>query len=123
MANEITLSVNLTAAKNGATVTGTVSQVSTMAGDQMISNVQVIGTASEAIVVGDVTTAGYVFFKNLDATNFVSISVLATAVAATCFAKLLPGDVTIIKAQGVSPTLTAIADTGAVNLQVIAIEL
>jgi hypothetical protein len=94
-----------------------------MAGDQMISNVQIIGTSSEALVLGDVTTVGYVYLKNLDPTNFVSVSVITPAVASTSFCKLLPGDMTIIKAVGTSPTLTAIADTGSVNLQVVAIEL
>ena len=123
MANEISLSVSVSASKNGASVTGSSSQISTMAGDQMISNVQIIGTASEALVLGDVTTPGYVYLKNLDPTNFVSISVITPAMASTCFCKLLPGDMTIIKAVGTSPTLTAIADTGSVNLQVVAIEL
>lgn len=123
MANEIQLSVNLNASKGGASASGTVSQVSTMAGDQMIASVQVIGTSSEAVNLGDVTTAGYVFLKNMDATNFVSVSVLATAVAATSFTKLLPGDAALIKAVGAPPTLTAIADTAAVNLYVVCVEL
>lgn len=123
MANEIQLSVNLVASKGGASVSGSASQVSTMAGDQMLTNVQIIGTSSEAIILGDSTTIGYVFFKNMDATNFVSISALATAVASTSFAKLLPGDCALIKAVGNPPTLTAIADTASVNLLVVAVEL
>ena len=121
MANEISLSINVIASKNGASVTGSSSQTSTMAGDQMISNVQIVGTSSEQLLLGDVTTAGYVYLKNLDSTNFVSVSVITPAVAGTSFTKLLAGDMTIIKA--VNANLYAIADTAPVNLQVIAIEL
>ena len=92
-----------------------------MSGDQMISNVQIIGTSSESVLLGDVTTIGYVYLRNMDATNFVSISALATAVAGTSFCKLLAGDACIFKA--VSTQLTAIADTAPVNLQVFALEL
>jgi len=121
MANEISASISLTASKGGATVQASSGVTATMSGDQMISNVQIIGTASEAILLGDVTTPGYVYFKNLDATNFVSISVLATAVAGTSFCKLLAGEACIVKA--VSTQLTAIADTASVNLQVVVVEL
>lgn len=121
MANEISAAITLSASKGGATVAATGSKTADMAGDQMIDNVQIIGTASEAIALGDVATPGYILFKNLDATNFVSISVLATAVAATSFTKLLPGDIALIKAVGTQ--ITAIADTASVNLRVVAIEL
>lgn len=121
MANEITYGISVTASKSGASVTGTASITATMSGAQMISNVQIIGTSSEAILLGDVATPGVVYIKNMDATNFVSISVLATAVAGTSFTKLLPGEACLFKA--VSTQLTAIADTAEVNIQVIAIEL
>lgn len=121
MANEISVSTTLSATKLGATVSSTGNRTVDMTGDQMISNVQIIGATSEAILLGDVTTPGYVYLKNLDATNFVSISVLATAVAGTSFTKLLAGDFCIFKA--VSTQITAIADTAPINLQVIAIEL
>ena len=121
MANEISATCNISATKGGATVTASNSVSATMSGDQMITNVQIIGTASEAILLGDVTTLGYIYFKNMDATNFVSISVLATAVAATSFSKLLAGEACMVKAVGTQ--YTAIADTASVNLQVVAIEL
>lgn len=121
MANEISASASISASKNGASVSASIAVTATMAGDQMISNVQIVGTASEAIALGDVSTPGYVFIRNLDSTNFVSISVLATAVAGTSFTKLLAGDFCIFKA--VSTQITAIADTAPVNLQVIVIEL
>jgi hypothetical protein len=121
MANEISVSASLSASKNGATIAASDSLSITMAGDQMISNVQIVPAASEAILLGDVTTPGYVYIKNLDPVNFVSISVLATAVAGTSFAKLLPGQFCVFPA--VSTTLTAIADTLPCNVQVVVIEL
>ena len=121
MANEISGSLSLTATKNGASVSASASipaAYTTMSGDQMISNVQIIGTSSEAITLGDVSTIGLVFLKNLDSTNFVTISVLATAVATTGFTKLLAGGWCCFPAY--STQITAIADTAPVNLQVIA---
>lgn len=120
MANEISVTSILSASKNGASVSATHSLKQTMAGDQMISNVQIVGTASESILLGDVTTPGWVYLRNLDSTNFVSISVLATAVAGTSFTKLEAGESCLFKA--VSTQLTAIADTAPVNLQVVVIE-
>ena len=124
MANEIAASCALSATKNSASVsaTATISGTSstTMSGDQMIANVQIIGTAAEAITVGDVSTIGYVMFKNMDSTNFVQLA-LDSGVSTQIFAKLLPGDFTIIKAA--TATMYAKADTANVNLFVMAIEL
>lgn len=124
MANEIQASASLIASKNGATVnvqstlSGSASGA-TMSGDQMLTNVQIVGTSAEAIVVGDVTTVGYVMLKNMDATNFVEIA-LDSAVSTQVFAKLLAGDFAIFPAK--TATMYAKADTANVNLLVTAIE-
>jgi len=81
-------------------------------------SVQIIGTgAHEAIVLTDITTAGYAFFKNLEAAggNFVEIGV---DVGATFypFVKLKAGEVAVLRLGTNAPY--AKADTGNVNLQV-----
>ncbi len=57
------------------------------------------------------------FLKNLDATNFVSISIVNPAVAGTSAIKLLAGEWCFVP-TGITAWY-AIADTGAVDLQII----
>jgi len=120
MANEINASISLGVNKNGLVLNGGGSKTADMAGDQGLTNVQIIGTSAEAIVLGDVSTIGYVAFKNLDPTNFVQLA-LDSGVSTQIFAKLLAGDVTLIKAA--TATMYAKADTANVNLLVTAVEL
>lgn len=91
-----------------------------MAGDQMISNVQIVGTSAEAIVLGDVSTIGYIMLKNMDATNFVEIA-LDSGVSTQKFSKIPAGGFAIFPAS--TATMYAKADTANVNLFVAAIEL
>lgn len=65
MANEISLSVRLTWSKSGAEIIGSVADTYDQDGDNAIENVQNIGSASEAIDIGDVTGSAYLMFKNL----------------------------------------------------------
>ncbi len=119
MANEISLSINFAVSKGGASVSGQSNASLTMSGEQFISNVQIIGITNETLVFGDVSTIGYVYCKNLDATNFVTISV--DSAQAQVIAKLLPGEACIFKPG--TTTVNAKADTAPVNLQVVACEL
>lgn len=121
MANEITLSASLSIVKSGVSIAGTVSGLAvTQAGDQSIGNVQNIGTSSEALTIGDVTTIGYLFLKNLDATNYVEFD-LNNPVSTTAFCKLLPGEGALIPTR--QTTIYGKANTAAVNVHVVAIEL
>lgn len=95
----------------------------TQVGTNSIGNVQNIGTTTEQIIYGDVTTIGYLMIQNLDATNFVSIG-LATPVTTgpgNAFAKLLPGEFLIIPTR--QTTVYALADTAACDVMVTAVEL
>jgi hypothetical protein len=120
MANEIGVSASIAASKGGATISASGTDTADMSGDQMIANVQSVGTSAEALQLGDVSTIGYLFLKNMDATNYVEVA-LDSAVSTQIFAKLLAGDVTLVKAA--TATLYAKANTAAVNLYVAATEL
>ena len=115
MANEISVSASLSVSKGGASISATGTVSFTMSGDQMLSNVQIIGTAAEAITVGDVATIGYVFLKNMDATNFVEVA-LDSGVSTQKIAKILAGGIALFPAS--TATLYAKADTANVNLLV-----
>jgi hypothetical protein len=120
MANEITIAATLSATKNGATVTSTASALVTMTGDEMLTNVQNVGTSAEAVTVTDLDTAGYAFFKNMDATNFLELA-LDSSVSTQVFAKLFPGQFALLPLK--TTTIYAKADTAGVNLLVTACEL
>lgn len=79
-----------------------------------VGGVQSIGTAAEALAVGDVATLGVAFFRNCDATNFVTVG---TYVAATYYPaiKLKAGEVAALRLVS-GLTYYAQADTAAVKL-------
>lgn len=120
MANEISVSVSLSASKHGAANAAAGSLTLTMAGDQMINNVQIItNVAAEAVVLGDVGSIGYVFLKNLDSTNYVEIDSVNTMDSWP--QRLFPGEFILLKPEGL--TMYALANDAPVNLQVLALEL
>lgn len=59
-----------------------------VAGGNPIENVQAVGTSYEAMLFGDVGTPGWLFIRNIDDTNYVSLSVDGV----TEFARLNPGE-------------------------------
>ena len=120
MANETQLNLTLSNNKSGVFISGTVGLSITMAGTNSISSVQNIGTATEVLVIGDVTTIGYLMVKNLDTTNYVELD-LNTPVAGTAFCKLLPGEACIIPTR--QTVIYAKANTAACDCLVLAIEL
>lgn len=124
MANEIAVSGQLTVSKGGVSLSQAFSIAggahTTMSGDQMISNVQIVGTSAEALSLVDVSTIGYVGIWNMDSTNFVEIA-LDSAVSTQKFAKLQPKGFALFPAS--TATMYAKADTANCNLLVVAIEL
>lgn len=121
MANEITISAQLTVTKSGQTVSGSANLPITMAGDQMFSNVQEIGLTTEQVSLGEIATPGYIWLKNQDDTNFVEIDLATPVTAGSAFCKLLPGECALIPTR--QTTIYALADTATVNLAVVAVEL
>lgn len=119
-AGEISLYASISSTKNGATVAGSSTQNADMIGDQMIGNVQIVGTSNEAINLGDVSTLGHLYCKNMDATNYVEI--FTDNANAQPVAKLLAGQAMLI-ASHPSATYYARANTAVCNLHVVAVEL
>ena len=75
MADEITITVRL-GCINGSYNPGTISSAG-LTFDQAASGasegIQSIGTAEETLAVGDMTTYGWLYIRNLDATNYVQL--------------------------------------------------
>ena len=78
MANELTLRASLGFSKGNAKVRRTDGISVTVTGETFTHEVQSIGTSEEDIVYcADIGTPGYVFIKNLDATNYVELGITA----------------------------------------------
>ena len=86
----------------------------TVSGNQIMDNVQAVGTSEEAILMGDVAAGGVCFFMNMDATNFVE---LRSGTGATDFIRLNAGEWCLFRMSADATAPFAIADTAAVNLR------
>jgi hypothetical protein len=73
MANELNLNASLSFVKNAAQVQRNINSSLTVTGNSIVQAVQNIGTADETLALGDISTIGYVFFHNLDGTNYIQI--------------------------------------------------
>lgn len=87
--------------------------LATGAGSEITQAIPTTAAGTAVTVAALVATAGYAYFRNLDATNFVEIGV---QVAGTFYPliKLLAGEVAVLRLATV--TFYARADTGTVNL-------
>lgn len=121
MSNTITISVSAAVAlASGGSISGSGGNTITQAGTNNIGNVQNIGATTEQLVYGDVTTIGYLFIKNLDATNYIEFD-LNTPVSTTAFCRLLPGESAFIPTR--QTTIYGKANTAACDCLVVAFEL
>lgn len=117
MANATSGSISFNVNPNngvGLALTATLSGVP--ASSLAYEGIQSIATSSTAINLGTLAASGPVMIKNLDPTNFVQID------ANTSFngfpQKIFPGQAILLSPQTI--TLFGKADTGAVNIQVLA---
>jgi len=119
MPNEIQSSAQLAALKNGASVSFAASTPADMAGNEMLQETQLIGTAAELLTWGEIGGAPRkVLLLNVDPTNFVTI---AGDSGITNFPqKIRPGDFIVL-----CPTAAAMyakADTAPVRIVKVAVE-
>lgn len=121
MANEVNVTCNVSVTKNGLTATGNYSALLTMSGTIIASGNQLIGTSSEQLVFTNMTDIGGIWFKNIDATNFVSIDTVTPAVAAAAPITLLAGESCFVRTR--REAWYAIADTAEINLEFVAFSL
>lgn len=106
---------------NGGVVASLSATVSaTQSGTDATAQVQSIGFAAAELIDlgGDIGTLGYIMIKNLDATNFVELSLNDFTQK---FAKLRPGEFCILPVS--SNTIYAKADTAACDVAYVAVEL
>lgn len=117
MSNTVSLQATIGWTDNiQGSVSATGSKSVTQVGAAASLVVQVVGTTTEQLVFpADSVTPGYLFLKNLDATNYVEFD-LNTPVAGTAFAKLKAGEFLLLPTT--QTTIYGKANTGACNVQI-----
>lgn len=129
MANEITanLSLSYEDSENTAASLALVDVLKSVATKRITRTKQNVGTAEEAISLGDVTAPGYALFVNRDATNYIELKV---GTGGAIFAKLDPdtnsdgkGGFAFLKLGSGAQVPYAIANTAACQLDVFIISL
>jgi hypothetical protein len=117
MANEVTMTARLSVANGNYSESRAATSISadqsTLGGQAGVQN---IGTTYEAISLGNVTTEGWVYLRNLHDTNYVEIGLDAGADLDPVI-RLNAGEATVFRLSP-SATLYAKANTGAVDVDV-----
>jgi hypothetical protein len=111
MANELTISQALSYSKSNDSKSLSFSDNVNVAGSVRHGGVQTIGTTEEALIIGDVSSVGWVTIKNLDNTNFVQIAALPSEHFTI---KLKAGEACAFRAAG--NAIYAKADTSPVKV-------
>lgn len=124
MANELSISIYGSFSKGGIAANtrdmGMTGLTFTVSGTDVVKGTQSIGfAASEAIGKGEITTPGYLFIKNTDATNYVELE-KATFTTGTGTVKLKAGEIACFRFSGTAPH--ALANTAAVVINYLLIE-
>lgn len=115
MANELTVSTVVAYEKGNVTIQSlTTRKQITVTGNVLVEGVQSIGTSEETLALGEVATplAGYAWFYNTDATNYVEIGNATGAYQI----KLKAGEPAVLRLDGWAG-IYAKANTAAVLLQ------
>ena len=98
MANEITIQAKLTATKNSASITNSVSsKTQTMEStlEKLHHTVQAVGTSIEDVALGDVDISKqhWILLRNLDGTNYVTVTLRSAVTPVDAVAGImLPGE-------------------------------
>ncbi len=118
MANEINIQAAITVQKFSPAVSGSASKDITQTNSCACSNIQSLGTGTgQALEVGAITTnLGYLFVKNLDATNNALLTLDSNN--AQVFALLRPGEFCLLPVN--QNTLCGKSSASTVNVAVYA---
>lgn len=112
MAQELSVQAALAFSKSGASASKIFATAYfDVSGSVYIQNTAAIGTSDETLALGDVTTIGWVYAKNTDATNYVLLSADGTLYNI----KLKPGEVFLGRWNGAA--IHAKANTAPCNLE------
>ena len=117
MAQEIRATAGITLQNGNLQVSRSVSNFpADQSGVGLQYGVQHVPTSPTALDMGNIGTAGWAFFRNLDSTNFIQIGTTGFVP----FVTLLPGEVAVMRLATSAPY--AQSDTAAVDLEYLILE-
>ena len=126
MANELTVNLTLQFLKGNVSIRKALTDSITVAGARGSDHIQSLTAGASTLVsmagVAPAAVPGMLLIQNLDATNYVELSMDTAFAVDNVFAKLLAGQFCIFPPKLVS-TLYAKANTGDCNIMTTAIEL
>ena len=115
MANEATVTTALKFTKGSVDLNLTDSASTfDVTGTRYQRAVQSVGTAAEALDMGDITDPGWAYFRNLDASNYVE---LFAATGETAFLRLNAGEHACVRLSTSATAPFAQADTASIDLE------
>lgn len=120
MANEITLSASLSASKGSTTVHLDFGPFNvTLTGTKALHNRQSIGTAEEALEMGEISAGGWCIMVNRDATNYVQVRPATGGVATI---RMKAGEPALFRLDSGATAPYLIANTAACEVEYILLE-
>lgn len=122
MADELTVSAQISFSKSNASMAVNRTATLDVSGSKYAEFIQNIGTTREDIVFGDIGTPGYFIVQNADPTNYIELSSdggTTYSIKLTAGSSTKLGGLSIISNNGV--TWSARANTAACNLIVSAL--
>jgi hypothetical protein len=111
MANELSVYTTFSYNKDSASFNLSAQNQVTVATNAFINSLVNVTTSDTAIDLGPVSSIGYVYIQNLDATNFVKVG----PSSGSYFIKLLPKEVAVFRSN--VSALHLIADTATCTVQ------
>lgn len=115
MASEIKVTASLGFIKGGAGDGISVPDLAvTLSGTKFLHGRQSIGTAEEALILGEVAAGGWLILVNRDATNFVAVK---AASGATPLAKMKAGEPALFRLHPSATAPYLAADTAACEVE------
>jgi hypothetical protein len=121
MANSISFSAGLNLSGTGISLSGNGSASAVQAGTNAIEDTTALSTTTSQISIGSIVTMGYLYVKNLDATNNVRIGLVTPVTSGNAFVTLQPGEFTIIPTR--QTVIYAISVAATPQILVLAVEL
>lgn len=121
MANVISFGANLGLSGTGIAISGNASGNANQVGTNVIEETAALSVTTSQISIGSVSTIGYLFVKNMDATNSVRIGLATPVTIGNAAVQLQPNECCLIPTR--QTVWYAIALAGTPEILVVAVEL
>lgn len=116
MASELSIQASLAFSKAGAAISKVFSTAYfDVSGTAGIQNVIAVGTSDESLALGDIATIGWLYMRNLDATNFITFGADGTLYNG----KMKPGEPCLMRWNGAA--IHVKANTAPCNMEYVII--